>query len=149
MTISEAFWQRINKETGKFCWSWTGQKNQRGYGRIRGKFAHRVSWEIHNGEIPVGKFICHTCDNPECCNPDHLFLGTAYDNNIDRAMKSKRVRVKALGVGLASPSNLQNTLIARNLKSVRTRRSNKPQTWPDAIDGRNLENRVDGMFNSI
>lgn len=76
------------------CWFFCGTKNGAGYGTIglgsreEGKgFAHRVSYELHNGPIPEGMVVCHSCDVKLCVNPEHLFLGTQYDNIKD--MKSK------------------------------------------------------------
>ena len=63
--------------------------------------AHLISYRLFNGEIPrtlkkgdnlVSMFVCHTCDNPSCCNPEHLFLGTQKDNNADRAKKNRSYR---------------------------------------------------------
>lgn len=58
--------------------------------------AHRISWEIQNGNIPEGMMVLHKCDNPACCNPTHLFLGTQ-ETNI-RDMVSKNRQVKGEGV---------------------------------------------------
>lgn len=73
------------------CWPWTGSTNKV-YGKIRvGKrsvAAHRLSWELHNGPIPEGKFILHRCDNPLCVNPNHLYCGTQSDNLSDRAWRN-------------------------------------------------------------
>lgn len=75
------------------CWEWTKGKNQGGYGQIKvrgkGMAAHRVSYQIFVGEIPDGMFVCHKCDNPSCCNPKHLFLGTATDNYHDCLSKGR------------------------------------------------------------
>ena len=69
-------------------------KDNKGYGRFhfRNKdwVAHRVSYVLHKGEIPDGLCVCHTCDNPSCVCPDHLFLGTIKQNNQDCARKGRR-----------------------------------------------------------
>jgi Flp pilus assembly pilin Flp len=76
------------------CIEWQGERQHQGYGVVRlpGKKragAHRVAWQEINGPIPEGMFICHTCDNPPCVNPEHLWLGTALDNARDRAAKGR------------------------------------------------------------
>jgi len=87
----ERFWARVDKSGA--CWVWTGSKDQDGYGcsvsRLLGRRAHRASWEIVNGKIPKGMQVLHTCDNPPCVNPDHLFLGTHKINMWDRSKKGR------------------------------------------------------------
>lgn len=82
------------------CIEWTGAVTEWGYGRFkfngRSAFTHRAAWEMERGPIPDGLLVCHHCDNPRCCNVDHLFLGTNADNmrdmrNKDRSSKGRRV----------------------------------------------------------
>jgi len=87
----------LNNETG--CWEWRLTKERPPllpYGRCyfgkKYRLAHRVAWEIVNGPVPVEMCILHRCDNPPCCNPIHLFLGTRTDNVIDRDAKGRMAK---------------------------------------------------------
>lgn len=75
------------------CWIWTGHMSATGYGQIKESYAtkaaHRVSWELKNGPIADGLFVCHRCDVRCCVNPDHLFLGTCKDNVQDMHKKGR------------------------------------------------------------
>lgn len=76
------------------CWEWQGSKTIEGYGRIKIEgvwlLAHRMAWMIDkNEEVPSSMEICHSCDNPPCCNPYHLFLGTHRENMKDMAVKKR------------------------------------------------------------
>jgi hypothetical protein len=100
----ERFWRKVDKESsqtfynGSRCWEWKAACNEHGYGivgmggRIGGThLAHRVAYQMKFGEIPNGLFACHHCDNPLCCNPIHLFLGTQKDNMQDMQSKGRKV----------------------------------------------------------
>ena len=98
-TRANRFWSRVYKGSESGCWDWLAHRTAKGYGgfRIGGKEiqAHRVSWIIHNGEIPKDTsgntlHVLHKCDNPQCTNPDHLFLGTNADNMMDRDNKGRQ-----------------------------------------------------------
>ena len=94
--ISERFFEKVIPVPEAGCWLWTGAVDPKGYGRFlntatrRSVLAHRTSWELLRGPIPDGMFVCHKCDTPGCCNPDHLFLGTPSDNNADMTRKGRR-----------------------------------------------------------
>lgn len=101
-SINDRFWEYVDKNGLKpahvpeldNCWVWTGGKSGKaGYGTIsfRGKkcVSSRVSWILHNGEIPQGMCVLHKCDNPPCVNPNHLFLGTHLDNTRDMIKKGR------------------------------------------------------------
>ncbi len=79
-------------QTGE-CWVWTGNDNGVGYGTVswHGQitYVHRIAYEHAIGPIPAGMLVCHTCDNPPCCNPAHLFLGTKRDNGLDMGRKGR------------------------------------------------------------
>jgi len=79
--------QRLDK-TGD-CWLWLKGKDKDGYGQCQSSFygkhhkvsrSHQLSFVAFKGEIPEGKIVCHTCDNPSCCNPEHLYAGSWQDN---------------------------------------------------------------------
>ena len=76
------------------CWEWQGARMPAGYGLVtlaghRSWLVHRLAWVLVNGPIPDGLCACHTCDNPPCINPEHLWLGSVGENNTDRHMKGR------------------------------------------------------------
>lgn len=92
---ADRFLAKIARGADDECWPWMGKRDRDGYGRFRPTWrgvdhqSHRFSWVLVHGPIPAGLVVCHACDNPPCCNPAHLFLGTMADNNRDRDIKQR------------------------------------------------------------
>lgn len=113
------FWNRVDKHPG-VCWEWMGASNSseknRNYGSTmyqgRKYLAHRLAWILTNGEIPSGLVVCHSCDNPSCVNPSHLFLGTQADNVRDCVEKGRMDRGPTCKRG--HPFTTQNTHVDKN-----------------------------------
>ena len=95
--VEERFFRFIDKTDN--CWIWTGKSiNQKGYGQIqiggkgsRHKLAHRLSYEIHFGDIAPGLVVMHKCDNPSCVNPEHLETGTQSKNIKDAIDRGRKI----------------------------------------------------------
>jgi endogenous inhibitor of DNA gyrase (YacG/DUF329 family) len=96
--LVKRFWKYV--VVSDDCWGWSGTLDEKGYGRVRTwvedrwipRLAHRVSWELHRGPIPDGLSVLHSCDNPPCTRPEHLFLGNQLDNMQDCASKDRHTR---------------------------------------------------------
>lgn len=91
----DTFWDKVDQKGPEECWEWwPARENQYGKYWLNGERmgAHRAAWTLTNGPIPVGIEVCHSCDNPRCVNPAHLFLGTHQDNMRDAYTKGRIVQ---------------------------------------------------------
>lgn len=129
------FWSKVRKTEG--CWLWQGQTDRKGYGRFTpaGRhpsgcgnqlMAHRYSWEITHGPVPVGLWVLHRCDRPACVNPDHLFLGDALSNVQDMDRKGRRV-----AVGFPGVSNPRSIVSAADAAEIRRLYATGEWTYPE------------------
>lgn len=115
--MASLFWTRTERQpTG--CLHWTGRRDPNGYGRIdfRGapRLAHRVAYELTYGEAPGDRFVCHSCDNPSCVEPAHLWLGSQSDNMSDAATKGRLNSSR--GNGSDNPASKLSEEHARQIK---------------------------------
>jgi hypothetical protein len=113
----DPLWSRV--ERGDGCWLWRGALLPNGYGilRIRARsssniYAHRLAWELVNGEIPAGLFVCHRCDVRNCVRPDHLFLGTTTDNMRDMVAKRRQAHGERHGRAKLSAASVAEIRLA-------------------------------------
>lgn len=95
-SLAPRFWSHVDKSGGdEACWPWNGGKRgQMRYGSFKvasytSVMAHRVAYALTTGKDPGNMVVCHSCDNPPCCNPKHLWLGTIADNNADKLTKGR------------------------------------------------------------
>ena len=96
LNIEKRFLSKVTIDATCGCWNWKGSCFDFGYGRFHVKsksvLAHRWAYSFYKGEIPDKMCVCHTCDNPKCANPDHLFLGTPKTNAEDKVIKNRQAR---------------------------------------------------------
>jgi len=92
-SLADRFWEHVDIKTDEECWEWTGSKTTAGYGHMywdgEQRYAHRLSIELSGRDLPKGWHACHTCDNPGCVNPQHLFPGTPRTNVQDMVSKQR------------------------------------------------------------
>lgn len=93
--IEVRFWSKVDRRGEDDCWLWLAgvRRKDEGYGAFwlngRHQPASKVAWQITYGPVADGLEVCHRCDNPRCCNPKHLFVGTRLDNNDDKVAKKR------------------------------------------------------------
>lgn len=126
-SLEERFNRLVAKDGHNGCWRWLGQKvsGPHHYGLIwrdgRKVRAHRVSFELHIGPLSSDDIVCHSCDNPECTNPDHLFIGTRGLNNKDTAAKDRfpmglehhAAKLSDEDIAIIRRSDLSNSKVAK------------------------------------
>jgi hypothetical protein len=99
-SLRARFEEKYMPEPNSGCWLWMAHINKWGYGEIwdndeqHNRLAHRVSFTLHGGTVHNELLVCHTCDNPCCVNPAHLFIGTNLDNAKDRETKGRGKHIK-------------------------------------------------------
>jgi len=96
-TTEERFWSKVDTSGGNdVCWTWTGSRSTNGYGTFKLStnktvLTHRYAYRLATGkQIPRGMHVCHACDNPSCCNPKHLSVGTPKQNVEDSIRRGRK-----------------------------------------------------------
>jgi hypothetical protein len=125
ITLDERIWSKVKKTAD--CWWWGGQLNDKGYGTISVlrkdgtrtmMYVHRVVYLLKHKKIPEDKCVLHLCDNPQCVNPDHLWLGSMKDNSQDMVKKG---RGKLFNKGQNSPLGIWEKITPRDAKIIQAR----------------------------
>jgi hypothetical protein len=117
-----AFWAKVQRGAPDECWNWTAARTKLGYGlytikrrpRYRSFKAHRMAYYLANGSIDDSLVVMHSCDNPSCCNPAHLSLGTMKENMADMWRKGR-----ARPVGTAGERNGNSKLDENTVRMIR------------------------------
>ena len=131
----EYFCRKVRLGRPDECWEWQGSLSSNGYGNWSAPgqkkgTAHRATYKLFHGEIPAGYYVCHRCNNPKCCNPDHLYTGTPKDNHDHMVRVGNRART--------NPGKLPDDLI-RDIRRLRK----------EGIPGNLLAKRYDISQNTI
>ncbi len=130
--LRDRFLKRLIKKDG--CWDFKGVPKTGGYHTIRLNYktlaAHRVSWFIFKNEWPPqDKFVCHSCDNRRCQNPEHLFLGTAKDNVRDMLNKGRQVAQRKTHCKQGHEFTKENTYMQGKEKTKRGCKTCRKILW--------------------
>lgn len=134
------------------CWVWKNARGRNKYWTVwTGKKyigAHRFSWLYHCGQIPVGKYVLHKCDNKTCVNPDHLFIGTQLENMTDMRLKGRDHRpgpldsAKGEQHGMSKLTDKQVLQIRRRYRRISYHRTNVKQLAIEYGVSRNMISRI-------
>lgn len=120
------FWSKVQRAGPDECWPWQGGTSDGGYGQFdrdgRKVGAHRVAYEAIHGALPRGSVVRHRCDNPPCCNPRHLIVGTHQDNMNDRTARGRNAVHRGQRNGRAKISDTTALRIYLAVKGGRTQK---------------------------
>lgn len=146
MMLSERLEVRSEFVTESGCQIWTGAANRRGYGIIRtekvNQYTHRAAYELINGKIPEGKMVCHSCDNPSCINPNHLFLGDYVINMIDKINKNRHSKGITAAAAKLTNNDVMNIRIDDSIQSAIAQKYGISQSAVSAIKTRRNWNHL-------
>ena len=140
------FWTHVEQATPDECWPWQGRRDRHGYGVAPSgspeRSAHRTAYRLVHGPIPDGLQVRHRCDNPPCCNPEHLLLGSQADNMADRSQRGRVAAGARNGRAKATPDLVRalragKLSIAEYCEAAGVDRSTAYQTrkgriWPES-----------------
>lgn len=120
--VFNRFWEKVQQGRKEDCWPWIASRDEAGYGRFwqigRMVGAHRVAYELAKGPVEQGRVVMHRCDNPSCCNPHHLSLGTAKDNSDDKVAKGRQACGESHGRAKLTNANVEAILASKSPLAV-------------------------------
>ena len=111
------FWSKVDAAPSDCCWEWLASKFSNRYGQFKYKRkmwkAHRFAYQLSKGTIPDGMSVRHTCDNPACCNPAHLVIGTHQDNMNDRSQRNRQAKGESNGFCKFTNDQVRQVFLAK------------------------------------